>query len=178
MGDVKNKLTQVHERIKPYIHKTPVLTSILLNKMSGCELYFKCENFQHTGSFKMRGAVNAILQLTDEQKQKGVITHSSGNFAQALALAAKSLGILAYIVMPSDSSTVKKNAVKGYGGIVIECPPTNEAREEYSNRLVEEKGLTFIHSSNDFNVILGQGTAGKELIEDYPDLYRIYTPIG
>src|SRR5215212_7595074 len=108
---MKSQLIQIHERIKPHIHKTPVFTSNLLNEISGCELFFKCENFQRTGSFKMRGAVNAIMQLTDEQKQKGIVTHSSGNFAQALALAAKSLGIVAYIVMPSNASVVKKNAV-------------------------------------------------------------------
>jgi len=130
------------------------------------------------GAFKMRGAVNAIMQLTEAQKQKGVVTHSSGNFAQALALAARSLGIPAYIVMPSTAPLVKKNAVKGYGGLVIECPPTNEAREAYANRLVEEKGLTFIHPSDDLNVILGQGTAAKELLEDYPDLTHLYVPVG
>lgn len=175
---MKNQLVEVQERINPYIHRTPVLTSTLLNEIAGCELFFKCENFQRMGAFKMRGAVNAIMQLTDEQKQKGVVTHSSGNFAQALALAAKSLGIAAYVVMPSNAPTVKKNAVKGYGGIVVECPPTNEAREAYTNRLVVEKGLTFIHPSNDLNVILGQGTAAMELLEDYPDLDWIYTPVG
>ncbi|PVY41189.1 threonine ammonia-lyase [Pontibacter virosus] len=175
---MKNQLVEVQERINPYIHRTPVLTSKLLNEIAGCELFFKCENFQRMGAFKMRGAVNAIMQLTDEQKQKGVVTHSSGNFAQALALAAKSLGIAAYVVMPSTAPTVKKNAVKGYGGIVVECAPTNEAREAYSNRLVAEKGLTFIHPSNDLNVILGQGTAAMELLEDYPDISCIYTPVG
>jgi threonine dehydratase len=175
---MKNQLIEVQKRINPYIHRTPVLTSSLLNEISGCELFFKCENFQRMGAFKMRGAVNAIMQLTDEQKQKGVVTHSSGNFAQALALAAKSLGIAAYVVMPSNAPIVKKNAVKEYGGIVVECPPTNEAREEYSNRLVAEKGLTFIHPSNDLNVILGQGTAAMELLEDYPDISCIYTPVG
>ncbi len=171
-------MVEVQERINPHIHRTPVLTSNLLNDIAGCELFFKCENFQRMGAFKMRGAVNAIMQLTDEQKQKGVVTHSSGNFAQALALAAKSLGIAAYVVMPSNAPTVKKNAVKGYGGIVVECHPTIEAREESSNRLVAEKGLTFLHPSNDLNVILGQGTAAMELLEDYPDLNCIYTPVG
>lgn len=175
---MENQLVEVQERIKPYIHRTPVLTSNLLNEVAGCELFFKCENFQRMGAFKMRGAVNAMMQLTDEQKQRGVVTHSSGNFAQALALAAKSLGIAAYVVMPSNAPTVKKKAVKGYGGIVVECPPSNEAREEYTNRLVVEKGLTFIHPSNDWNVILGQGTAAMELLEDYPDISCIYTPVG
>ncbi len=175
---MKSRLIAVHERIKPYIHHTPVMTSTLLNELAGCELFFKTENFQRTGSFKMRGALNAIMHLTDAQKQKGVVTHSSGNFAQALALAAKSLGISAHIVMPENAPQVKKDAVKGYGGTVIECPPTNEDREAYAQKLVEEKGLTFIHPSNDIDVILGQGTAAKELLAEHPDLDYIFSPVG
>lgn len=175
---MRTTLTETHERIKPHIHKTPVLTSTALNEIAGCELYFKCENFQRMGAFKMRGAVNAIMQLSDNQKAKGVVTHSSGNFAQALALAAKSLGITAYIVMPTTAPTVKKEAVKGYGGVIVECPPTNEAREAYAQQLVDEKGLTFIHPSDDLNVILGQGTAAKELLEEVKSLDYILTPVG
>ena len=175
---MKNQLIAAHERIKPHIHQTQILTSTLLNEIAGCGLFFKCENFQRTGSFKMRGALNAIMQLSDAQKQKGVVTHSSGNFAQALALAAKSLGVTAYIVMPQTAPEVKKQAVKGYGGIVVECPPTNEAREAYAQQLVDEKGLTFVHPSNDINVILGQGTAAKELLEAQDDLDFILTPVG
>lgn len=173
-----DRLTAVHERIKPYIHHTPVMTSTLLNELTGCELFFKTENFQRTGSFKMRGALNAIIQLSDVQKQKGVVTHSSGNFAQALALAAKSLGVSAHIVMPENAPQVKKDAVKGYEGIVIECPPTNEAREAYAQELVAEKGLTFIHPSNNIEVILGQGTAAKELLAEQPNLDYIFSPVG
>ena len=175
---MKNKLKETYERIKPYIHNTPVLTSHMLNEIAGCSLYFKCENFQRMGAFKMRGATNAILQLSENQKSKGVVTHSSGNFAQALALAAKSLGIKAYIVMPETAPVVKKEAVKGYGGVIVECPPTNKDREEYTQKLMEEKGLTFIHPSNDLNVILGQGTAAMELLEKYKDLDYIFTPVG
>lgn len=175
---MKNKLTAVHERIKPYIHHTPVLTSTLLDEMATAELFFKTENFQRTGSFKMRGALNAIMQLTAAQKEKGVVTHSSGNFAQALALAAKTLNVSAHIVMPENAPSVKKEAVKDYGGIVIECPPTNADREAFAQRLVTEKGLTFIHPSNDMDVILGQGTAAKELLAAHDDLDYIFTPVG
>ncbi|WP_299438398.1 pyridoxal-phosphate dependent enzyme [uncultured Aquimarina sp.] len=171
-------LTDCHEKIKPYIHRTPVLTSRLLNQISGAELFFKCENFQRMGAFKMRGATHAILQLSDEQKSKGVVTHSSGNFAQALSLAAQSLGIKAYIVMPSNAPQVKKDAVKDYGGHIIECPPTHKDREETANRIQAEKGATFLHPYNDHNVILGQGTAALELLEDYSDLEYIFSPVG
>ncbi|MDF0716761.1 pyridoxal-phosphate dependent enzyme [Muricauda sp. 334s03] len=174
----KKQLVDCHERIKPYIHNTPVLTSRLLNEMAGAQLYFKCENFQRMGAFKMRGAANAIIQLTDEQKQNGVVTHSSGNFAQALSLSAQSLGVKAYIVMPSSAPRVKKEAVKGYGGILIECEPTLEAREHESDKIVKEHGATFIHPSNDDQVILGQGTACKELLENQPNLDYVFTPVG
>lgn len=174
----KQHLIDCHERIKPFIHNTPVLTSRLLNKIAGANLFFKCENFQRMGAFKMRGAANAIIQLTDEQKKNGVVTHSSGNFAQALSLSAKSLGVKAYIVMPNSAPQVKKEAVKGYGGILIECESTLEAREQESERIVKEHGATFIHPSNDDHVILGQGTACKELLELQPDLDYVVTPVG
>lgn len=166
------------ERIQPYIHRTPVLTSHLIDEIAGAELFFKCENFQKMGAFKMRGATNAVLQLTDAQKAKGVVTHSSGNFAQALSLAAKGIGVKAFIVMPSNAPQVKKDAVRGYGGIIIECPPTLEARENAANEIVEREGATFIHPSNDLQVIIGQGTACKELLEDHPDLNLVFTPVG
>lgn len=175
---MKDKLIATHERIKPYIHNTPILTSSMLNEITGADVYFKCENFQRMGAFKMRGAVNAMMQLTEEQKAKGVVTHSSGNFAQALSLAARSLGIDAYIVMPNTAPQVKKEAVKGYGGNVIECAPTLEEREKQSQKLVVERGLTFIHPSDDLNVILGQGTAAKELLELHPDLDYVFCPVG
>ena len=178
MNSIKNQLWQTHERIAPFIHHTPVMTSSMLNEISGASLFFKCENFQRMGAFKMRGALNAILQLTPEQKALGVVTHSSGNFAQALALAAKSLGIKAYIVMPNNAPEVKKQAVKGYGGIIVECLPTLKDRESCSENLMKEKGLTFIHPSNDLQVILGQGTAAKELLEEVSGLEMIFTPVG
>lgn len=175
---MKEQLIQTHNRIQPHVHNTPVLTSHLINEIAGAALYFKCENFQRMGAFKMRGAVNAIMQLTDEQKQKGVVTHSSGNFAQALSLAAKSLGVTAYIVMPSNAPHVKKEAVIAYGGNVIECEPTLKAREQTAEKVQAEKGATFIHPSDDLHVILGQGTAAKELLEVHPDLEYLVTPVG
>ncbi|WP_299248963.1 pyridoxal-phosphate dependent enzyme [uncultured Aquimarina sp.] len=171
-------LKDTAQTIASYIHRTPILTSRLLNDISGADLYFKCENFQRMGAFKMRGATHAILQLSDEQKSKGVVTHSSGNFAQALSLAAKSLGVKAYIVMPSNAPQVKKDAVADYGGHIIECPPTHKDREETANKIQIEKGATFLHPYNDHNVILGQGTAALELLEDYPDLEYIFSPVG
>lgn len=174
----KRQLIECHERIKPYIHNTPVLTSHLIDQMVGASVFFKCENFQKMGAFKMRGAANAIMQLPKALQQKGVVTHSSGNFAQALSLAAQGLGVKAFIVMPKNAPQVKKNAVKGYGGIVIECDPTLEARERQARMIEEEHGATFIHPSNDDNVILGQGTACKELLEVYPNLDYVVAPVG
>jgi len=175
---MKQQLIESHNRIKKFIHNTPILTSHLLNKMAGADLFFKCENFQRMGAFKMRGALNSIMQLNDEQKSKGVVTHSSGNFAQALSLAAQSLGVKAYIVMPNNASQVKKNAVIGYNGNIIECEPTLQAREQSAQKIVDDLGATFIHPSNDIHVILGQGTAAKELLEEHPDLDYIFTPVG
>ncbi|AUC84491.1 serine dehydratase [Polaribacter sp. ALD11] len=174
----KENLIKVHQRIKPYIHNTPVLSSRLINEITGASLVFKCENFQKMGAFKMRGATNAIMQLSDKQRKKGVVTHSSGNFAQALSLAAQSLGVKAFIVMPSTAPKVKKDAVKSYGGKIIECEPTLIARENTAKKIEQKEGATFIHPSNDMDVILGQGTAAKELLEEHPDLEYIFTPIG
>ncbi len=174
----KQKLIDTQKRITPYIHRTAVLTSRLINEIAGAEVFFKCENFQRMGAYKIRGATNAILQLTDEQKKRGVVTHSSGNFAQALALAAKSLGVEAHIVMPSNAPRVKMEGVKAYGGKIVLCEPTLEAREAAADRIAEETGATFMHPSNDPEVILGQGTAALELLEDYPDLDYIFAPIG
>ncbi|KUG08931.1 serine dehydratase [Solirubrum puertoriconensis] len=175
---MKDALAHTHARIQPYVHNTPVLTSHLLDELAGATLYFKCENFQRMGAFKMRGAVNAIMQLSVEEQQSGVVTHSSGNFAQALALAARSLGVAAYIVMPSNAPRVKKEAVLAYGGQVVECAPTLTAREQAAQQIVEERGATFIHPSNDLNVILGQGTAATELLAVQPALDYIFTPVG
>jgi threonine dehydratase len=174
----RNQLLDCHDRIKPYIHRTPVLTSRLLNEISGAKLFFKCENFQRMGAYKMRGATNAILLLSEEERAKGVVTHSSGNFAQALSLAAQSLDVKAYIVMPSNAPKVKKAGVSKYGGRIVECDPTIESRTEAANKIALETGATFIHPSNDINVIIGQGTAAMELLEDYPGLDFIFTPVG
>lgn len=174
----KSDLLNCHKRIAPYIHRTPVLTSRILNTLSGADIYFKCENFQKIGAFKMRGAANAILQLSEEEKKKGVVTHSSGNFAQALALAAQNLGIKAYIVMPSNAASVKKEAVKGYGGEIIECEPTPAARELAAKNIEENKGAIFIHPFDNLDVILGQGTACIELLEEHPDLEAVFAPVG
>ena len=174
----KQELIEAHRRIEPYIHNTPVLSSKLINEITGASLVFKCENFQKMGAFKMRGAANGILQLTDEQREKGVVTHSSGNFAQALSLAAQNIGVKAYIVMPSSTPQVKKDAVKSYGGEITECEPTLKARENRAKEIEEKVGATFVHPSNNLNVIIGQGTAAKELLENQPDLEYIFTPVG
>ncbi|MET2985815.1 pyridoxal-phosphate dependent enzyme [Aureibaculum conchae] len=176
--DIKEDILESYIRIFPYIHNTPVITSKTMDRMAGAELFFKCENFQKMGAFKMRGATNAILQLSPEQKQKGVVTHSSGNFAQALALAAKNLGVKSYIVMPNNAPEVKKSAVRGYGGEITECEPTLEARETTAAKIQQEKGATFVHPFNDFNVVLGNASAGKELLETHPDLDFIISPVG
>jgi len=175
---IKENLIQVKERIQPYIHKTPVLTSQLLNEKAGCNLFFKCENFQKMGAFKMRGAANAILSLSEEERQRGVVTHSSGNFAQAVSLAAQQLGVKAYIVMPENAPQVKKDGVKTYEGEIIECESTPQAREETANRIQKEKGASFLHPSNQDEVIFGNSTAAMELLEECPNLDVILTPVG
>jgi len=174
----KEDLILAHQRIRPYIHDTAILSSTYINKIVGANLLFKCENFQKMGAFKMRGATNAILQLTNAQKKKGVVTHSSGNFAQALSLAAKSVGVKAFIVMPSNSAQIKKDAVKGYGADIIECEPTLIARETSAEEIQQKEGATFIHPSNNIDVILGQGTACKEFLEKQPDLEYLFVPVG
>ncbi len=171
-------MQELHAKIAPFIHRTPVLTSTLINEMTGASLFFKCENFQKMGAFKMRGATNAILNLTETEKNKGVITHSSGNFAQALSLAAKSLDVPAYIVMPDSAPEVKKAAVRTYGGKITECPSTLQDRERTADEIQQRTGATFIHPSNDLDVILGQGTAAIELLYAQPDLEYIITPVG
>lgn len=174
----KTELIECYERVIPFIHNTPVLTSHALNKISGAEIFFKCENFQRMGAFKIRGATNAILQLTDEQRSNGVVTHSSGNFAQALVLAASKLNVKSYLVMPSNAPQVKKDAVEGYGGIIIECDPTIQSRESTAEKVIQQNGATFIHPYNDKNVMMGQGTACKELLDKHPDLEAILAPVG
>ncbi len=174
----KKELLDCQKRIAPYIHKTPVLSSRSINKIAGAMLFFKCENFQRMGAYKMRGATNAILQLTDVQRQGGVVTHSSGNFAQALALAAKSLGVNAHIVMPTSAPMVKKIGVMEYGARIYECEPTLKARNAMADSIAKETGATFIHPSNDEKVIVGQGTAALELLMDHDDLEAIFCPVG
>lgn len=174
----KENLLDTHERIKPFIHRTPVMSSHLVDDLIGANVYFKCENFQKMGAFKMRGASNAILQLTDVEKEFGVATHSSGNFAQALALAAKMQGIQAYVVMPSNAPQIKKDAVKGYGAEIIECEPNLATRESTLQEVVIKTGAIFLHPYNDYHVIQGQSTAAMELIQDHPDLDCIFAPVG
>jgi len=167
-----------HKRIKPFIHHTPVLTSQQLNRRFECEMFFKCENFQKVGAFKFRGATNAVLSLTEDQKKQGVVTHSSGNHAAALALAAGMNGINAFIVMPENAPTVKKEAVAGYGAEITFCKPTLQAREATCRAIMEREGATLIHPYDNFNVICGQGTASLELLEEKEELDAIVAPIG
>jgi len=167
-----------HERIRACVHRTPVLTSLTLNEMVGARLFFKCENFQKVGAFKFRGACNAVFSLSDEEAAKGVLTHSSGNHAAALSLAARTRGIPAYIVMPSNAPQVKVDAVKGYGGQITFCEPTLEARESTAREVMEETGATFIHPYNDYRIIAGQGTAALELIEDAGELDFVLAPVS
>ncbi|MCU0455283.1 MAG: pyridoxal-phosphate dependent enzyme [Bacteroidales bacterium] len=167
-----------HVRIRPFIHKTPVLTSGQIDRIFGCSLFFKCENFQKVGAFKFRGATNAVLSLSAEEKERGVVTHSSGNHAAALALAASMNGVKARIVMPETAPVVKKNAVAGYGAEITFCKPTLQSREETTHRIIEETGAVLVHPYDNFNVICGQGTAAAELLEEHPDLDIIVAPIG
>ena len=174
----KNELLDVYNRIQPYIHNTPVLSSTLINELIGTSVFFKCENFQRAGAYKIRGATNAMLQLTEAQRANGVVTHSSGNFAQAVALAAKSLGITAHIVMPTSAPEIKKIGVKEYDGLIYECEPTLEARQAMADDIKRSKGAAFLHPSNDKDVILGQGTAALELLRAQPNLDFIFCPVG
>lgn len=171
-------LLSAHQRIVHLVHKTPVLSSRLINELAESELYFKCENFQKVGAFKYRGATNAILQLTDQQKANGVATHSSGNHAQALALAAKKNGIKAYIVMPKNAPKVKSDAVKDYEAEIIWCESTLPAREQTLEEVVGRTSATVIHPYDNHEVICGQSTAVQELIEEVSDLDVIITPVG
>lgn len=165
-------------RINGTVHRTPVMTCDTLDRLAGRRLFFKCENLQKVGAFKYRGAANAVLKLTDAEAAKGVVTHSSGNHAQALALAARVRGIPAYIVMPKTAPAVKKAAVEGYGGQVTLCEPNLAARESTANELVAKTGATLIPPFDHVDVIAGQGTAALELLEDVPDLDAIITPVG
>ncbi|WP_421775118.1 pyridoxal-phosphate dependent enzyme [Gracilimonas sp.] len=174
LADVK----KAKERVSEHAHRTPVLSSKQVDQKTGGEIFFKCENFQKVGAFKFRGASNAIFSLSDKEAAKGVATHSSGNHAQALALAAKLRGIPAYVVMPENAPKVKVRAVKNYGAEVTFCESTQEARESTLEQVVAKTGATFIHPYNDARIVAGQGTATLELLEDHPDLDMIIAPVG
>ena len=167
-----------HERIRPYIHRTPVLTSSYLNDLTGAQLFFKCENFQKAGAFKVRGASNAVFGLPEDIAHKGVATHSSGNHALSLSYAAGRRGIPCHVVMPRTAPQAKKDAVRGYGGIITECEPSTTSREEVFAKVHEATGADFVHPYNDPRVIAGQGTCSKELMEQTDGLDAVIAPIG
>lgn len=171
-------IIDAHDRIRPFIHRTAVLQSTSINEIAGCEVFFKCENFQKIGAFKARGGMNAVLSLSNEEQQKGLTTHSSGNHAQAIALAAKAVGTKAYIVMPSNAPEIKKRGVEALGGKIIECEPTLAARESGVEKVVAQTGATFIHPFDNDDVIAGQATAAKELMEDFGEFDVLMAPVG
>ena len=175
--DFKDVLA-AHERIHKVVHRTPVLTSSSINSILGASFYFKCENLQKVGAFKFRGATNAILSLADRDAGKGVGTHSSGNHAAAISLAARMRGIDAHIVMPRNSAEIKKAAVKTYGGIITYCEPSVESRQIIMDEVIARTGAYFIPSYNHIHIIAGQATAAKELIEDVGELDIVMGPVG
>lgn len=167
-----------HDRIRPYVHRTPVLTSSYMDELTGAKLFFKCENFQKAGAFKVRGACNAVFGLPDDMLAKGVATHSSGNHALSLSYAAGRRGIPCHVVMPRTAPEAKKAAVRGYGGIITECEPSTSSREEVFARVQAETGAEFVHPYNDARVIAGQGTCSRELLDQVADLDMVIAPIG
>ena len=169
---------KAYQTVKKYAHRTPVLTSRTVNAILNADLYLKCENFQRVGAFKFRGASNAVFNLTDHEAKKGVTTHSSGNHAAGLALAASMRGIPSYIVMPENAPAIKKKAVEGYGGKITFCKPTQQDREDTLRWIQARTGAVFIHAYNHFDVICGQGTSSLELLSDYPDLDVVIVPVG
>ncbi|HEV2805373.1 MAG TPA: pyridoxal-phosphate dependent enzyme [Chthoniobacterales bacterium] len=171
-------IRRAHDRIRPHIHRTPILTSSQLDAAAGGSLFFKCENFQKVGAFKARGATNAVFALDEGKARRGVATHSSGNHAAALARAAKLRGIAAHIVMPSNSSKVKVRAVEGYGGRIVFCEPNQRAREDACAAVIAETGATLIHPFENEDVMAGQGTIAVELLEELPDLDLLLCPVG
>jgi threonine dehydratase len=171
-------IKQAARRIEPYITSTHIRTSTRINGMLGCEVYFKCENFQRVGAFKFRGACNAVLALSDQEASRGVVTHSSGNHAQALSLAALIRKIPAYVVMPNNAPGIKKEAVKAYGAKITFCEPTQEARETTAAKITEQTGAAFIHPYDHPDIIAGQGTAVRELLYEIPDLDTVIVPVG
>ena len=167
-----------HARIEPHIHRTPVLTSSYFNSLTGAELFFKCENFQKAGAFKVRGASNAVFGLSDADAARGVATHSSGNHALSLSYAAGRRGIPCAVVMPRTAPQAKKDAVRGYGGTITECEPSTSSREEVFARVQAQTGADFVHPYNDPRVIAGQATCSRELMEQVDGLEQIIAPIG
>jgi threonine dehydratase len=174
LSDIK----RAHQRITPYIINTPILTSHSIDERTGCQVYFKCENFQKVGAFKMRGATNVIMAVQSEKRVNGFATHSSGNHAQAVALASKLAGSKAYIVMPNNAPTVKKNAVEEYGAEIVFCEPNEKSRQETCDAIVARTGAIFIHPFDDYGIIAGQATVAKEFIEEAPDLDFMLCPVG
>ncbi len=171
-------IQEAARRIEGIVHRTPVLSSSAINEATGARIFFKCENFQKVGAFKMRGATNAVFSLPDEEVGRGVATHSSGNHAQALALAARLRGTQAFVVMPSSAPQVKRAAVEGYGAEIITCEPTLAARESTLAEVVARTGAHFIHPYDNPRIIAGQGTAALELIGEVSDLDVVMAPVG
>jgi len=174
----KEDIIAAHDRIRPFIHRTPVMTSSTIDAMAGATLYFKCENFQKIGAFKIRGGMNAALSLGSDERSRGLATHSSGNHAQAIAYAARQLGVPAFIVMPETSPKPKVDAVRGYGATITFCEPNQKAREHTLHGIVQQTGAAFVHPYDDDRVITGQATCAKELLEDVEDLDAIVAPVG
>ncbi len=174
----KADILEAHNIIRPHIHHTPLLKSEILNQMAGASLWFKCENFQKAGAFKSRGALHAMLQMTAEERSRGVATHSSGNHAGALARAAKVLGTIAHIVMPNNAPSAKVEAVRQYGGNITFCEPTLSARERTLSEIVEKTGAEEVHPYNNYDIIAGQATAALEALNDLPDPDFILCPVG
>jgi len=171
-------IRQAAERIAPWAHRTPVMTSKALDARSGASVFLKCENFQRVGAFKFRGAMNAVLQLSDDQRKAGVITHSSGNHAQAVALAGRLVGVPVTVVMPRNAPAVKRAATEGYGATIVPCEPTFRAREDTVAAEIERHGFTLVHPFDDWNVIAGQGTAALELLDQAGPLDLVVCPVG
>lgn len=167
-----------HERIKPYVHETPILTSSFLDDLTGAELFFKCENLQKAAAFKVRGACNAVFGLSDDEAKVGVATHSSGNHALSLSYAAGQRGIPVTVVMPKTAPQAKKDAVIGYGGVIVECEPSTSSREAVFEEVVSESGADFVHPYNDPRVIAGQATCSKEFVSQVENLEMVVAPIG
>ena len=173
-----NKIKKAHDRIMPYIHRTPVLTNKSLNKLCSAELYFKCENFQKAGSFKIRGATNAVMLLDDNCVKQGIVTVSSGNHGAALSMAVKLRDGITYVIMPKNTSKIKVENVTRYGGKIIWCEATLQSREKTLKKVIGESGLTLVHPYNDINIISGQGTVAKEFFEEIPELDIIISPVS